>query len=88
MHISPLYYSFAGILMDKSADPKETMAQRRSGVLLVARILISGLFLFVGVTELKRQLAPATHDDGHGHKHAHQRPAGDGHDEVGFNFRK
>lgn len=66
--------TFAGLLLE---DDRPSMARNRSGVLLVARLLISLLFIFVGYSEIKRQLVPIRHGN-----HVHTRPEGDGHDEI------
>lgn len=54
---------FAGLLLEES---KDTMEKKRPFVLLIARLLISLLFLFVGITEINRQLSPPIH---HGKLH-------------------
>jgi alanyl-tRNA synthetase len=66
-----------GLLLESRTD---TMASKHSGLLLLARLFMAILFLWVGFGEIKRQLASVT-TDAEGHTH-HQRPEGDGHDEV------
>jgi alanyl-tRNA synthetase len=65
------------MLMTKA---EEVMSDRKSVVMLLGRLLMSTLFLYVGITEVQRQWASVT-TDASGHQH-HQRAKGDGHDNM------
>jgi len=67
----------SGLLLE---DKRDTMATKYSGVLLVFRVSISAFFMFVGISEINRQLASHT-PDAMG-RMPNQRPPGDGHDEI------
>jgi uncharacterized membrane protein YphA (DoxX/SURF4 family) len=64
---------------DPDAGLKKTAKQ--SAVILVARLLISSIFLFIGIVEINRQLQTAGHWYSSSSSH-HARPAGDGHDQI------
>mmetsp|Transcript_23450 Transcript_23450/g.61414 ORF Transcript_23450/g.61414 Transcript_23450/m.61414 type:complete len:310 (+) Transcript_23450:250-1179(+) len=67
----------AGLLITKA---EEVMSDRKSLVMLVGRLLMSSLFLYVGVTEVIRQYNSVIYDS-EGHQHR-RRAAGDGHDNM------
>ena len=67
----------AGLLM---ADMNKSPSSKQSAALLVSRLLLTSLFIWAGQAEIRRQLA-SVHDDGQGHQ-VHDRPAGDGHDQL------
>jgi len=55
------------------ASGSKEMSTRKSAIMLVGRLFMSVLFLYVGVTEIQRQLA---NSEQHHHRH------GDGHDNL------
>eukprot|EP00048_Salpingoeca_helianthica_P017677 m.238516 g.238516 ORF g.238516 m.238516 type:complete len:283 (+) comp21827_c0_seq1:3-851(+) len=55
------------------------MSTRKSALMLAGRLLMSVLFLYVGITEIQRQLESTVEHDGHVH---HRRAHGDGHDNL------
>lgn len=59
---------------------EEVMSDRKSVIMLIGRLLMSTLFLFVGITEVQRQWASVV-TDAAGHQHR-RRAAGDGHDNM------
>ena len=61
-------------------DSTKTPSSKESVALLVSRLLLTSLFIWAGQAEIRRQLA-SVHDDGQGHQ-VHDRPAGDGHDQL------
>jgi len=63
-----------------SEDSKGSISKRSSLALLLARLLISSLFLFVGYGEISRQIALTQFFVHQGH--VHERPSGDGHDSM------
>ena len=67
----------AGLLM---SDPGRAQSGKDSAILLVSRLLLTSLFIWAGQAEIRRQLA-SVHDDGRGHQ-VHDRPDGDGHDQL------
>lgn len=67
----------AGLLLEKAEN---VMSDQKSIVMLVGRLLMSTLFLFVGYTEIKRQM-DATVTDSSGNIHR-RRASGDGHDSM------
>eukprot|EP00038_Savillea_parva_P011681 m.199306 g.199306 ORF g.199306 m.199306 type:complete len:308 (-) comp20710_c0_seq1:121-1044(-) len=67
----------AGLLMTKA---EEVMSDRKSVMMLVGRLLMSTLFLFVGISEVRRQWNSVIYDAA-GHEHR-RRAAGDGHDNM------
>ena len=64
---------------DPDAGLKKTAKQ--SVVILMARLLISSLFLFIGVVEISRQIQTAGHWYSSSSSHTN-RPEGDGHDQL------
>lgn len=68
---------FRGLLKSKSSKTSQ-VSQKASIVLLVSRLFIAVLFIFVGLDEIKRQLAGGIVHKGH----VHRRPPGDGHDQL------
>ena len=66
------------------ADLNVVATSKESGALLVARLLLTSLFIWAGQAEIRRQLV-SVHDDGQGHQ-VHDRPAGDGHDQLWAKF--
>lgn len=65
----------AGMLLDKA---ESVMSDKKSAVMLTGRLLISTLFLYVGVTEIQRQIEHLK-SDGTVHKNRHSH---DGHDSI------
>ena len=61
-------------------DASKTPTSKESVALLISRLLLTSLFIWAGQAEIRRQLA-SVHDDGQGHQ-VHDRPAGDGHDQL------
>lgn len=76
--IKTKFSKFMHDLMRSKSSKTQRISQKTSILLLVARVLIAGLFIFVGFGEIKRQLAGGiVHKD-----HVHKRPPGDGHDQL------
>lgn len=67
----------AGLLLATTT----TMSTRKSVALLIGRLLMSSLFLYVGITEIQRQRDSVEEHDGHVHR---KRAEGDGHDQIVF----
>jgi len=72
---------FSGVV-DPDAGSKKTTKQ--SVVILIARLLISSLFLYIGIVEIDRQIRTAGHWYSFSGQTAHRRPEGDGHDQIFF----
>ena len=72
------FNKFMRTLMKSKSSKVQRISSKTSILLLVSRILIAGLFIFVGFGEISRQLAGGiVHKD-----HIHRRPPGDGHDQL------
>lgn len=76
--IKAKFNKFMHTLLKSKSSKTQRISNKMSVLLLVSRILIAGLFIFVGFGEIKRQLAGGiVHKD-----HIHKRPPGDGHDQL------
>jgi len=67
--------AIAGLVL----EAKKTMSTQKSFVMLLGRLMMSSLFLYVGITEVRRQMDNTMQIGGQVH---HRRPAGDGHDNM------
>ena len=65
-------------------DATEQKNKKQSIILLVARLLMSSLFLYIGILEVQRQIQTVGHWYSSSSTKGYSRPEGDGHDQLFF----